>query len=298
MQGDMRGSKRPQTLVLALLMGLVALPLALIIGAALRPSLPANQQALPLFPASQARALPSYGSPCLRLEECDQPLGCVEAGTPGRGFCMNTECETDAQCEAGESCRTFRTLGGGSPVRRCDALEGERQAGESCAPFLTYTDFRCVQGLLCNRGWCGHPCRLEESSDCPEGFFCQQGLEGPSCVPTCQDRECPEGLQCAREGGGISVCAQLRGSECPEGSCPEGSRCTFTNLSAVDAGLALRLECIAPCGDGLPACPSGRVCVANRCLRTCAPQGPDTCFPEERCVYRVDLGVSLCKQIR
>jgi len=298
MQGDMRGSKGPQTLVLALLTGILVLPLALLIGAALRPSLPVNQPALPLLPASQARTLASYGSPCLRLEECEQPLGCVEAGTLGRGICMNTECETDAQCEAGESCRTLRTMGGGSPVRRCDAREGVLQAGESCAPFLTYTNFRCAQGLLCNRGWCGQPCRLGEASDCPEGFFCQQGLEGPSCVPTCQARGCPEGLQCTREGGGISVCAQLRGSECPEGSCPEGSRCAFTNLSAVDAGLALRLECIASCGNGLPACPSGRVCVASRCLRTCAPQGPDTCYPEERCVYRVDLGVALCKQIR
>jgi hypothetical protein len=298
MQGDVRGSKKPPTLALAVLMGLLALPLALIVGLALRPSLPDAQKALPLVPATQARTMMSYRSPCLRPEECEPPLGCFEVGDTGRGYCVNTECEADSHCEEGESCRTLRTMGGGPPVRRCEAREGVRQAGEACAPFLTYANYRCAQGLLCNRGWCGQPCRLEESSDCPEGFFCQQGLEGPSCVPTCQDRGCTEGLQCAREGGGISVCAQLRGSECPEGSCPEGSRCTFTNLSAVDAGLALRLECIASCGEGQPACPSGRVCVASRCLRTCDPQGPNTCHPEERCVYRVDLGVALCKQIR
>ncbi|WP_224240681.1 hypothetical protein [Hyalangium gracile] len=91
---------------------------------------------------------------------------------------------------------------------------------------------------------------------------------------------------------------QLRGSDCSGDSCPDGSHCTFTNLRFADAGVALRQECIAPCGEGLPSCPSNRVCVASRCLRTCDPQGPDTCHPEERCVHRVDLGVSLCKQVR
>ena len=298
MQGDVRGPQKPPALALAVFMGLLALPLVLIIGSVLSPSLPAVQKILPLLPASQARTLASYWSPCLRPEECDPLLGCFEVGTTGRGACINTECETNAQCEAGATCRTFRTMGDGPSIRRCEASEGVRQEGEPCAPFLTYAKDRCAQGLLCNRGWCGRPCRIEESSDCPENFFCQQGLDGPSCVPSCQTGGCPEGFECTREGGGISVCAQLRGSDCPTGSCPEGSRCTFTNLSAVDAGLALRLECIASCGEGFPACPSGRVCVASRCLRTCDPQSSKTCFPEERCVYRVDLGVSLCKQVR
>ena len=298
MQGDVRGTKRYQTLGPALLVGLLALPLILIIGAALRPKLPNAPDALPLLPDNQAQALATYGRPCLQPEECEFPLGCLEIGETGRGTCLNSECETSSHCEAGEMCRTFGTMGNGRPVRICEAHDGELKAGDSCAPFLTYAESRCAPGLLCNRSWCGQPCRLEEASDCPEGFFCQQGLDGPSCVPTCEARGCPEGLQCAREAGGISVCAQLRGNECPEGSCPEGSHCTFTNLSSVNAGLALRLECIASCGEGKPACPSGRVCVANRCLRTCEPQGPDTCYPEERCVYRVDLGVALCKQVR
>jgi hypothetical protein len=298
MLGDVRGSKRTKALAAALLLALLSLPLILIISSTLQPSPPRGKEVLPLFPASQARALASYRSPCLRPEECGSPLGCLEAGELGRGECLNTECETASQCEPEEYCRTFQTMGGGLALRRCDRRDGLRPEGDACVEGYTYAEDRCAQGLLCNRGWCGRPCRFEEASDCPEGFFCQQGLDGPSCVPTCEARGCPEGLQCAREAGGISVCAQLRGSGCPADSCPESSHCTFTNLSLVDAGLALRQECIAPCGEGKPACPSGRVCIASRCLRTCDPQGPGTCYPEERCIYRVDLGAALCKQIR
>ena len=298
MQGDVRGSQRTRTLIAAILAALVSLPLILVIGSTLWPSLPDRQKTLPLLPVDQARALPSYGNACLRPEECEPPLGCLEAGAFGRGECLNTECATDSQCEPEKYCRTFPTMKEGLALRRCDKRDGERPEGDACVVGYTYAEDRCAQGLRCNRGWCGRPCRLGEASSCPEGFFCQEGLDGPSCVPTCEARGCPEGLQCAREAGGISVCAQLRSSDCPAGSCPEGSRCTLTNLSRVDAGLALRLECIAPCGEGFPVCPSGRVCAASHCLRTCDPHGPNTCYPEERCVFRADLGVSLCKQVR
>jgi hypothetical protein len=299
MQGDVRRSQRAIAPVVAILIGILSLPLMFVIGSAIRPSLPRGKNALPLLPANQARALASYGSPCLRPEDCEHPLGCLEIGGTGRGICLNTECATTSDCNPGEYCRTLQTMGNGLPLRGCDPAEGERTAGEPCDIGLTHAaEDRCASGLLCNRGWCGQPCRFEEATDCPEGFFCQQGLDGPSCVPTCEARGCPESFQCAREAGGISVCAHLRGNECPEGSCSEGSHCTFTNLSHVDAGLALRLECIAACGEGKPACPSSRTCVASRCLRTCDPQGPSTCYPEERCVYRVDLSVALCKQVR
>jgi hypothetical protein len=298
MQSDVRGSKRLKTLAAVLLLGLLPLPLGLVISGVLRPSPPPQRPARPLFPADQARGLSTYGSSCLRPEDCEPPLGCLEARALGRGVCLNTQCETDSQCEPGKYCRTLPTMGDGPPLRRCDHRDGERPEGDPCVMELPYWEGRCAQGLLCNRGWCGRPCRLEDASTCPEGFFCQQGLNGPSCVPTCETRGCPTGLQCARESGGISVCVQLRSSDCSDDSCPAGSSCTFTNLRYVDAGLALRQECIAPCGEGKPACPSDRVCVANRCLRTCDPQAPNTCYPEERCILRDDLGVALCKQIR
>src|SRR4051794_17273895 len=107
MHRDVRGSKNPPALVLALLVGLLSLPLILIIGGFLRPSSPGGQKALPFFPANQARELQSYGSPCLRPEECEPPLGCLEAGKAGRGICLNSQCDLDSQCEPGKYCRTL-----------------------------------------------------------------------------------------------------------------------------------------------------------------------------------------------
>jgi hypothetical protein len=299
MQGDVREAKRYGALALTVLVGLLLLPLGLILVFLLYPDPPQVREARPFLALDQARGLPTYGRDCLRPEDCDPLLGCLElVGTTGRGICLNTECETDSHCGLGEYCRTLRAMGDGPPVRRCDHPDGERAEGELCAVGLSYEQGRCATGLLCNRGWCGRPCNLQETSSCSEGFFCQQGLDGSSCVPTCESRGCPDGLQCAREAGGIAVCARVRGSDCPDASCPTGSRCTFTNRRLTQTGLSLRMECIAPCGEKLPACPSGRICVADRCLRTCDPQGPDTCYPEERCVHRDDLGVALCKQVR
>lgn len=295
MQGNVRGATRYQTLAWVLLVGLLPLPLGWALWNALRPVPSPRQGTLPLLSRDQAIALPTFMRDCLRPQDCDAGLGCLEwAGKEGRGLCLSSECETDSQCGPEQYCRTLRTMGDGPSVRRCDERSGERVEGDLCAGELAMEPDRCVPGLLCNRGWCGRPCRLEESSNCPEGFFCQQGLDGPSCVPTCERRGCPEGRQCAREAGGISVCARVRGNDCPDVSCPEGSRCTFTNRRLVAGRLSLRLECIFACGEGLPACPPGQVCVADRCQRTCDPQQPTTCHREEQCVYRVDLGVTLC----
>ena len=291
----MQGSRRYKTVAIALIAALLPLPLILLISPSLYEDKPSNSQAMPLFPADQARQLPSYGQDCLRSADCDPPLGCLERGETGRGTCLNTQCETNADCEPTEYCRSFVTLGNGLPLRGCDAREGQQIEGEPCDPGLAADYEHCIPGLLCNKGWCGRSCSLTEPSDCPAGFFCQQGLDGPSCVPTCEGRTCPEGFQCAREAGGISVCARVRSGDCSGASCPEGSRCTFTDVRSSDAGISLRLECVVPCGEGLPACPSDQFCLGSRCRLTCDPLRDGTCPTGQRCVHRVDLGVSLCK---
>jgi hypothetical protein len=284
-----------KTVALVVLAVVLPLPLILLISPALYPDTPSGRQASPLMPADQARKLPSYGQDCLRSIDCDPPLGCLELGETGRGTCLNTQCETNTDCEPSEYCRSFQTLGNSLPLRGCERREGQRMEGEPCAPGLAAVHERCAAGLFCNKGWCGRPCNLSEPTGCPAGFFCQHGLDGPSCVPTCEDRACPEGLQCAREAGGISVCASVQDDTCSDTPCPEGSRCTFTHLRSTDAGLTLRLECVSPCGEGLLTCPSGQFCLGSRCRRTCDPQHGGTCPSGERCVHRVDLGISLCK---
>lgn len=278
-----------------LLGGLLPLPLIILTGYALYPRPPHAQQAKTFFPAAQARLLPSYGQDCLHPEDCEQPLGCLETEETGRGTCLNTQCEADRQCEPGEYCRTVQTMGNSLPLRGCDTRYRVRAEGEPCALGLGVNEVHCSPGLFCNSGWCGRPCDLSAPSECPAGFFCQQGLDGPSCVPTCEDRVCPEGFQCAREAGGISVCARVRSGDCSGTSCPEGSRCTLTGVRASDAGVSLRLECVVPCGGDLPACPSGQFCLGSRCRLTCDPLSDGTCPTGQRCVHRVDLGVSLCK---
>jgi hypothetical protein len=295
MQSDLQGAKRYKALGLIVLVGLLLVPLSFVLSSLLHPVARPGQKTWPLFPADQARTLQTYGQDCLRLEDCEYPLGCLETGQTGRGTCLNTQCETDAHCDPEKFCRTFQTLGNGPSLRGCDFRRGERTAGEPCATGLGVNEVHCSPGLLCNKGWCGSPCDLSAPLDCPAGSFCQQGLDGPSCVPTCEDQKCPEGFLCAREAGGISVCARVRGDDCSGTTCPEGSRCIFTDVYSSDAGISLRMECVYPCGVGLPACPSGQFCLGSRCLHTCDPLRKDTCPPRKRCVHRVDLGVSLCK---
>jgi hypothetical protein len=295
MQSDVRGSGRHKTLGFVILAGLLAVPLAFVLSTALHPDPPPEQKVWPRLTADQTLGLPSHGKDCLRPEDCEQPLGCLETEETGRGTCLHTQCETDAHCDPERYCRTFQTLGNGPHLRGCDLRQGARAEGEPCATGLGVNEVRCSPRLFCNRGWCGRPCDLSEPSDCPTGFFCQRGLDGPSCVPSCENQTCPEGFQCAREAGGISVCAHVRGGNCANTSCPEGSRCTFTDVRSTDAGVSLRMECVLPCGVGLSACPTGQFCLGSRCRHTCDPLRDGTCPPEERCVHRVDLGVSLCK---
>jgi len=291
----MQGSRRYKTIAIVLLAVLLPLPLILSIAPALYKDTPPKRQARPLFPADQARQLPSYGMDCLQPADCDPPLGCLELGNTGRGVCLNTQCETNSDCAPAEYCRSFITLGNGPPLRGCDLRDGQQGEGQPCVTGLAADYERCTSGLLCNKGWCGRTCRLDEPSSCQAGYFCQQGLDAPSCVPTCEGRTCPDGFQCAREAGGISVCARVRGDDCSGTSCPEGSRCTFTDVRSTDAGVSLRMECVLPCGVRLPACPDGQFCLGSRCLYTCDPLKGGTCPSGKRCVHRVDLGVSLCK---
>jgi len=295
MQSDVRGPRRYKTLGLAILVGLLAVPLAFVLSSTFHVEPSPRQQAWPLLPADQARLLPTYGQDCLRPDDCEHPLGCIETEETGRGTCLNTQCDTNAHCDPGKYCRTFKTLGNSLPLRGCDVRQGARAEGEPCALGLGVEEVRCSAGLFCNRGWCSRPCDLSAASECPAGFFCQQGLDGPSCVPTCEGRTCPEGFQCAREAGGISVCARVRSGDCSSPSCPKGSSCTFTDVRSSDAGISLRLECVISCGEGLPACPSGQFCLGSRCRLTCDPLRDGTCPTGQRCVHRVDLGVSLCK---
>ena len=124
----------------------------------------------------------------------------------------------------------------------------------------------CALGLRCNEGWCGRPCQPDESTSCPEGFFCREGVNGPSCLPTCGARGCPEGQQCIALGEGISVCAVVRGENCQKVPCPEDSLCSVWPPRYRESRLVLKMACSRlSCGDGEPACPPGTSCTRGVC---------------------------------
>jgi hypothetical protein len=239
--------------------------------------------------------LQTYGKHCSGHEECEPPLGCLSLIFDERdGLCTDSTCQTDAQCERGQTCQSFRTLDEGPLVRRC-VKQGLRAEGEACVHTTDREEKTCAPGLLCNEGWCGRPCQLDEPASCPEGFFCREGLNGPSCLPTCESRACSKGQQCIWVKGGASVCGVLRGKGCLKRACPEGQQCVVGVPLQTEAGLEMWMSCAQPCGEDQPPCARGSVCILGVCRSSCAPERPEVCRPDELCLsYPRGTGAAVC----
>jgi hypothetical protein len=233
---------------------------------------------------AEAYALHTYGQRCMRQEDCEPPLGCVPGFDGREGLCSASWCLTDVQCaEQGMVCRTLSTLGNGPLIRAC-VWPGKRKEGEACSQQRWDSPQRaCAQELVCHQGWCGRRCQPDDASTCPEGFFCQEGLDGASCLPTCAGRTCPEGQQCLHLTGGVSVCATVRGENCIEHACAPGESCLATDPLRTPSGLALWQRCARSCGQGKEPCPEGLSCIEGICRNRCAAEGPSACTPHETC---------------
>lgn len=125
----------------------------------------------------------------------------------------------------------------------------------------------------------GRPC--QDSS--PEGFYCDTGPNGASCLPTCEGRTCPQGQECARFESGPSSCAVIRGRNCQRTPCPDGAQCR-TTYSPQRPG-EVKMECVVPCGEKTPACPEGILCHNGTCRQPCEPSELDACASGQECVY-------------
>lgn len=261
---------------------LLLLPLAVAMGIALsgqRGSRAADSpESIPILAEDERRRLLTYGRLCHTPEDCDPPLGCVSTVTGGRSSCFDSNCMTDLQCREGFTCKTVQPKGSSPLLRRC-VLEGTAREGEPCIERSNARADVCAQGLVCN-GFCGRPCQPGQPSNCPAGFLCGEGQNGPSCRPNCEGRTCPEGRQCVRYDSSLSVCAKIRGENCQERACPDGQRCTKMTSSADRE--AIWMECIVPCDESTP-CPTGSVCDSGACRRRCRPDAPDTCGPGLKC---------------
>lgn len=272
---------------------LLPLPL-IIIGSALvgRPEFVSTihgRDVSPMIPKDEKRRLPTFERSCRRHEDCDPPLVCLDLGGPKSALCVASECQTDLQCQEGFTCRVLSPLGGGPLVRFC-VPEGPLVEGQACHEAPARKVDACQRGLIC-AGWCGRPCRLEDPQSCPHGFFCQDGLNGPSCLPSCTPGDCAPGRQCVHFRDRISACLVVEGRDCQGSSCPSGQECTFSYSPGEER---IAMECVQPCGDAHSTCPAGSMCFANACRRLCEPDKANSCGPEEQCLFHPDDQLSLC----
>lgn len=232
----------------------------------------------PLLSQQQLSRLPYFKEPCTRREDCKLPLECVNDPRVDGFRCLGQECWTDAHCEPGQLCRTV-PASGGTNVRLC-LVEGTKGEGELCDEFPLKGRYGCRPGLFCNSWYCGRSCRLGEPSSCPRGQTCRAAPDGASCVPSCLQTGCPSGKRCVPLSGEFSICATLVGTDCEKNPCPAGQMCV-TSIDRQEPGV-VRLSCQQPCNEHA-LCPTGSICFNGYCQRSCDPQQPDACGPEQRC---------------
>ena len=280
---------------------LLPLPLVLLLGGLLRLHVPvespSGERVSPMLTGEQRLRLVTYGRACGPGKECEQPLGCLFDVRYSRPYCSDSQCLMDEQCPEGQSCQRLATWGDGPLVRACVPM-GPRQEGEGCVPLPRDKVSACAPGLLCggrNEGWCGRPCRLEDSAGCPEGFFCAETLPQPLCLPTCETWVCPADQQCIRFDEGVSVCAQVYGPHCLDTPCADDRKCEV-NYAPPYPG-KVWMECVEPCGENLPPCGAGKVCDGWHCLTACDPQGPHVCGEGYHCSRRGEDRPFSCQPI-
>jgi hypothetical protein len=277
-----------RTLLPVLTCILLPLPVvALILMSVWRPTPPValdtKTALIPMLDVGVRRALGTYERSCTEDAECDAPLVCLRIESELRSECTDSRCMEDKDCPEGFACLPLKTRNGKALVRRC-SLIGNRKEAEKCEPLALSLHLGCERGLLCQAGWCGRPCRLDDPSSCSTGFFCSEGHEGPpSCLPTCEGRTCPEGQQCLAVSGGASLCRQMQGPDCRRTPCPEGHTCKL--LSPPQRPWELRTECRRDCDFKTP-CPEGFACYHFECRQKCDPRGPSTCGPGQICGQR------------
>ncbi len=276
--------------LLPVLLGLVVpLPLAGLLyiamtgqGAALSP--PRDKVLIPMLSFEERSRLRTYEQDCRTDSDCEPRLRCLYDMRTGRQSCTDSLCMMDQHCGDGFACRTLRADNGKDLVRAC-SLVGVRKQGELCDELPRIREAGCERGLIC-QGFCGLPCRMDAPSSCPEGFFCNEGDNGPSCLPTCEGRSCPVGQRCLPFfAEKASVCTTVHGQDCELNPCPQGSDCT-RYAYPTHPGEAW-MECLRECGDeSAPPCPEGTVCHLFQCRKSCAPESDSTCGPGFSCGSR------------
>lgn len=266
---------------------LLPVPLVLVLVVSLRKEAPTSSpEGLPVSPMlsfEERMQRVTFHRHCRKDADCEPPMGCVVDSRVFTHYCTDSQCVTDAQCPDGLVCRDVASVKKRLLMRFCIPL-GVRKEGEECLPLPSDRLDACEPGLLCadsGAGWCGRPCRVNEPTGCPDGFFCGNVPPEPICLPTCEKRGCPDGQHCIRHKDGVSQCAVVYGPNCQQSPCPEGRECR-KETSIEKPGKAW-MECVVECGPNHPPCAEGFTCDRWHCLPSCDPQGPNTCAEGHTC---------------
>ncbi|PTL83155.1 hypothetical protein DAT35_14195 [Vitiosangium sp. GDMCC 1.1324] len=220
---------------------------------------------------------------CRTSGDCAPNQGCLVNRETRRLECMASECEEDAHCFPGFTCRTLLTGTSNTTIRRCVPV-GERREGESCDPDYISRIGACREGLRCINQVCTVPCRLEDSASCPSGHTCMDDGDGPGCVPDCEKLGCPQGQRCKRLPRGGNRCLARVSGTCPETPCAEDERCMMDGSRSRGT-----FWCARVCNPIQPGgCPTGHVCgwaggTSSVCFRQCDPRDLDSCGPGWMC---------------
>ena len=273
-------------LVLPALLGLlVPLPLAWLVYIAMSNSshqmpLPQGKSFVPMLSREERLGLNTYEHDCRTDADCEPQLRCVYDVQTARQHCTDSKCTEDEHCPVGFACIPFRTINGKELVRVC-SLIGIRKEGELCRDLPSDQKNGCMKGLVC-QGFCGRPCRMDEPGSCREGYFCHEGSEGASCLPTCEGRACPAGQRCVRlMAEQASVCMTVHGQDCELNPCAEGLHCTRNTYPSTPGHIWM--ECLQYCGKSKPPCPEGMACFLFQCRKSCDPLDASACEPGFRC---------------
>lgn len=276
-----------RTVVGACVAVLFPLPMVILLAGGLRVGAPEQEvlngrRIAPVLGSEERSRLQSFHRDCKRDSDCESPLGCLLDARAGTNYCTDSQCLTDVQCQDGQVCRLLATFGAGPLVRRCVPL-GVRREGEKCVRIGKELDDACGPGLVCSEQpfFCARPCRKEDATSCPEGFFCAETRLEPLCLPTCEKTGCPEGQSCIQYEKGASACAKVYGTQCQQTPCPENQKCELDHETGHPA--TVWMHCAQSCREDPSSCPAGLICNGWSCHPPCDPNGPNTCAEGYSC---------------
>ncbi|MBR2978395.1 MAG: hypothetical protein IKC51_00495 [Myxococcaceae bacterium] len=209
------------------------------------------------MPAPNAPAI-ALLSACLVALGLSLPLTACTSGET-----IVTGCQRDSDC-------------GPSSAHRCDVESG------AC---LCRTDDACAEGERCNsQGYCQAIVGCFDSTDCPEGFFCDPSTNTCLSIGRCaSDLHCDFGEIC---DSATNTCREGCRSH---GDCGFGVSC-LCQMTDEATGATIEIDCACEATDEAErmSCQVGR-CAADRCI------DDDYCAFGERCAATGEGELARCE---